>query len=104
MRLNRIGGAARCLGVPPPSIVRVVQELEHELGVILFERRANGMVPTAMGEAFLRRWPIEAGRPGIWLRHHTVMALDGGDAVLFDRPEPTRHDRSAAARAGGHAG
>ena len=47
--------AARYLGVPQPNISRSIRELEHELGVTLFERRVTGMVPTPMGHAFLRR-------------------------------------------------
>lgn len=47
--------AARHLGIPQPNITRSIRELEHELGVTLFERRATGMTLTAMGQAFLRR-------------------------------------------------
>ena len=47
--------AARYMGVPQPNISRSIRELEHELGVVLFERRVSGMVPTPMGLAFLRR-------------------------------------------------
>lgn len=47
--------AARQLGVAQPAITRTVQELEKELGVVLFERRAKGVSLTAMGEVFLRR-------------------------------------------------
>ena len=47
--------AARYLGVPQPNITRSIRELEHELGVTLFERRSTGMTPTKMGQAFLRR-------------------------------------------------
>ena len=47
--------AARDLGLAQPALSRSVQELEHELGVQLFERRARGMVLTPMGLAFVRR-------------------------------------------------
>jgi len=47
--------AARHLGVAQPSITRNIRELEHELGVELFERRVSGMVLTPLGEAFVRR-------------------------------------------------
>ena len=47
--------AARHLGVAQPAITRSIRELEHELGVALFERRVTGMVLTGMGKAFLRR-------------------------------------------------
>lgn len=47
--------AARQLDVAQPAITRSIQELEKELGVVLFERRAKGVTLTPMGEAFLRR-------------------------------------------------
>ena len=47
--------AARQLGLPQPSMTRSIHELEKELGVVLFERQAKGVVLTPMGEVFLRR-------------------------------------------------
>ncbi|WP_076998851.1 LysR substrate-binding domain-containing protein [Variovorax sp. KK3] len=47
--------AARELGVAQPAMTRSIQELERELGAALFERRSRGIVPTAIGEAFIRR-------------------------------------------------
>jgi LysR family transcriptional regulator, regulator of abg operon len=47
--------AARDLGIAQPAVTRSIQDLERELGVPLFERRARGVTPTAMGEAFIRR-------------------------------------------------
>ncbi len=47
--------AARQLEVTQPAITRSIQELEKELGVVLFERRAKGVSLTKMGEVFLRR-------------------------------------------------
>ncbi|WP_213958748.1 MULTISPECIES: LysR substrate-binding domain-containing protein [unclassified Variovorax] len=47
--------AARQLGVAQPAMSRSIQELEKELGVTLFERRAKGVSLTSMGELFLRR-------------------------------------------------
>lgn len=47
--------AARDLGLAQPALSRSIHELEHELGVQLFERRARGMVLTPMGVAFVRR-------------------------------------------------
>ncbi|MGC4027375.1 MAG: LysR substrate-binding domain-containing protein [Steroidobacteraceae bacterium] len=48
-------GAARQLGITQPAISRSIREVEHDLGVALFERRAKGVILTPMGEAFLRR-------------------------------------------------
>lgn len=47
--------AARHLQLAQPALTRSVHELERELGVPLFERRARGMILTPMGEAFVRR-------------------------------------------------
>ncbi|WP_428422878.1 LysR family transcriptional regulator [Methylibium sp.] len=47
--------AARSLGVAQPALTRSIQELERELGVVLFERRARGVHLTPMGEVFQRR-------------------------------------------------
>lgn len=48
-------GAARHLGIAQPAITRSIREIEHELGVVLFERRARGVILTPMGERFLHR-------------------------------------------------
>jgi LysR family transcriptional regulator of abg operon len=47
--------ASRHLALAQPALTRSIHELERELGVPLFERRARGMVLTPMGEAFVRR-------------------------------------------------
>ncbi len=47
--------AARHLSLAQPALTRSIHELERELGVPLFERRARGMILTPMGEAFVRR-------------------------------------------------
>jgi DNA-binding transcriptional LysR family regulator len=47
--------AARHLGIAQPVFSRSIAELERELGAPLFERRARGMVVTALGQAFVRR-------------------------------------------------
>ena len=47
--------AARTLGVAQAGITRSLQELEKELGVSLFDRRARGVSLAPEGELFLRR-------------------------------------------------
>ena len=48
-------GAARQLGSAQPAISRSIQELERELGAVLFERLPTGVHLTSMGKVFLRR-------------------------------------------------
>ena len=50
-----IRGAARALGIGQPAITRSLAELERELGLGLFERRARGVAATSLGQAFIRR-------------------------------------------------
>ncbi len=47
--------AARQIGGSQPAMSRSIQELERELGVVLFERTGTGVQLTAMGKVFLRR-------------------------------------------------
>ena len=47
--------AAQRLGLAQPALTRSIRELEHELGVPLFERHARGMKLSVMGHAFIRR-------------------------------------------------
>ncbi|MGO1074266.1 LysR family transcriptional regulator [Inquilinus sp. CA228] len=48
-----LSAAARRLGLSQPTIGRRVQALEERLGLILFERSADGYRPTAAGGALL---------------------------------------------------
>lgn len=50
-----IRAAGRQLGATQPAITRSIREIEHELGVSLFERHAKGVRLTPMGQAFVRR-------------------------------------------------
>ena len=47
--------AARHLGIAQPVITRSIRELEHELGVPLFERHAKGVRLTQAGQMFSQR-------------------------------------------------
>ena len=47
--------AARQIGGSQPAMSRSIQELERELGVVLFERTGTGVQLTSMGKVFLRR-------------------------------------------------
>lgn len=50
-----VRGAARQLGLAQPALSRSMRELEAELGAVLLERHARGVVLTPIGEAFLVR-------------------------------------------------
>lgn len=50
-----VRAASRELGIGQPQLTRSMQELEHELGVTLFERSARGVALTAIGLRFLER-------------------------------------------------
>ncbi|QYC45159.1 HTH-type transcriptional regulator TfdS [Nonomuraea coxensis DSM 45129] len=50
-----ISGAARRLQLTQPTLSRQLGELERRLGVELFARAGRGLVPTAAGQALLRR-------------------------------------------------
>lgn len=53
--VGSITKAAQVLHLVQPSVTRQVKLLEEELGVLLFERTRQGMVPTAAGAAFVER-------------------------------------------------
>ena len=50
-----IRAAGRHLGTTQPAITRSIRDIEHELGVSLFERHTKGIRLTDMGRAFVRR-------------------------------------------------
>jgi LysR family nitrogen assimilation transcriptional regulator len=47
--------AARLLHLVQPAVTRQIRSLEEEIGVPLFERTRQGMIPTAAGEALVER-------------------------------------------------
>jgi DNA-binding transcriptional LysR family regulator len=71
-----ISAAAAALGLSQPALTKSIRGLEAELGVALLERRARGVVPTACGEALLRRAGPVSVLLGDALRE--IAALRGG--------------------------
>ncbi|MDL4816574.1 LysR family transcriptional regulator [Actinomadura opuntiae] len=53
-----VTAAAELLHVAQPSVSQQIRGLERELGVELFSRTPTGLVPTAVGRAFLREAEI----------------------------------------------
>lgn len=49
-----VTGAARTLSISQSSVTEAIRALEEDLGVMLFERRARGLVITHKGNLFLR--------------------------------------------------
>jgi DNA-binding transcriptional LysR family regulator len=50
-----MGKAAARLGVTAPTVSEVVADLEHAIGMKLFDRSSHGVVPTIYGKALLKR-------------------------------------------------
>jgi len=55
-----LSGAARVLGLAQPTLGRQVTALEHELGVVLFERIGHELILTPSGVALLEQIKIMA--------------------------------------------
>jgi DNA-binding transcriptional LysR family regulator len=53
--LGNMANAAERLAISRPVVSRTISELEHTLGVPLFDRSAKGVVPTLYGQALLKR-------------------------------------------------
>lgn len=50
-----ISAAAAAVNLSQPALTQGILKLENQLGEVLFERRSDGMVPTAAGELVLER-------------------------------------------------
>ena len=51
---GNMGKAAQRLYVSQPTLSKMLTKLEESIGTPLFERQSTGMVPTAMGETYIR--------------------------------------------------
>jgi DNA-binding transcriptional LysR family regulator len=49
-----VRGAAARLGISQPALTKAIRRLEDEMGVVLFDRQARGVTPTAYGRTLLR--------------------------------------------------
>lgn len=68
--------AAQAASLPQPAASKLLAELEHALGVQLFERLPRGVVPTAYGEVLIRR--AGAALAEMDAAHQEIMALRSG--------------------------
>ena len=50
MREGSLSAAARSLGMTQPSLGRHIRQLESDLGVVLFTRSPQGLIPTDLGD------------------------------------------------------
>jgi len=53
-RCGSLRRAAERLNITPSALQRRIQDVEEDLGTLLFERRPSGVALTAAGEAFIR--------------------------------------------------
>ncbi|MGQ9370295.1 LysR family transcriptional regulator [Azospirillum sp. A39] len=98
VRRGTLSAAARALGVNHATVSRRIASLETALGRTLFERRADGFVLTADGEAVLAGASVmadtadgiagggAAGEPVGWVRVATTRTL--ADVFLVPRLAP----------------
>ena len=71
-----IRAAGRQLGATQPAITRSIREIEHELGVSLFERHSKGVQLTDLGRVFVRR--AEAVQQEIRRAREEIEQIKGG--------------------------
>jgi len=50
IREGSLSAAARSLGMTQPSLGRHIRQLESDLGVVLFTRSPQGLIPTDLGD------------------------------------------------------
>lgn len=60
--------AAKALHLSQPALTRSIQVLEERMGVLLFERKRSGVVPTDAGQITLRRAQAIVGQTNDLLR------------------------------------
>ncbi|MFD5700957.1 LysR family transcriptional regulator [Streptomyces lasiicapitis] len=73
-----VTAAAELLHVAQPSVSQQIRGLERDLGVQLFDRTPTGLVPTAVGRAFLREAEVAVRAA----RRATATARAGSDDLV----------------------
>ena len=54
-QLGTMGAAARAVNLTQPALTQALARVEQQLGLVLFERRHDGMVPTPAADLFVPR-------------------------------------------------
>jgi DNA-binding transcriptional LysR family regulator len=82
--------AARRLHLAQPALSKAISQLESELGVELFERKARGVALTRAGSAFLTkaRVALAATADAVWTAERLARAARGTLRVGFIGPPP----------------
>lgn len=68
--------AAQTLHLSQPALTKAIADLEQTLGVLLFDRSAQGVTPTVHGESFIRR--AEAILGEVCLAAQEIEIISGG--------------------------
>jgi DNA-binding transcriptional LysR family regulator len=106
-RLRSFRLAAHALHLSQPALTRSIRSLEESLGVILFDRLASGVEPTAVGEQFLRRADsVLVAHEDLVRDVRFTVGLEGGTLTVSTGgyPGDLLVPRAAAAMAARHPG
>jgi DNA-binding transcriptional LysR family regulator len=77
-----VAGASRMLDIAQSAVTKAIQELEDELGSVLFERSTRGMTLTAQGHRFLASARKVIGAVAEATRLHAADATEGISGML----------------------
>jgi DNA-binding transcriptional LysR family regulator len=87
MQRESMAKAAKQLGMSQPAVSAVIGNLEHTLGVRLFDRRPQGVTPTLYGQALLRRGSAAFDELKQAIRDIDGLADPSAGEILVGAPE-----------------
>lgn len=89
-RHGNFARAARELNLSQPSLTRRIAQLEADLGVTLFDRTRNGVLPTALGRLLIERGdPLLRGEAALQREIQLLAGLEEGMLSIGAAPYPT---------------